>query len=271
MRRRSRSRRRGDGAALAGGVALAVASAAALGGLAYVYATQPAPVARDANLCGPGVPPAVTAVLLDVSDPLPAAARKEVATTLGDLVAELPAEGLLDVRALDPATPGGRPLATLCNPGDGAGSSALTANPALMRDRWAKRFHAPIEAALSRGLDGTAAPSSPIMSTIQAIALDRFAGKRLADARKRLVVVSDMVENAPGYRQRADNLSFARFAALPAHRDLRADLAGADVTLLYVQRANGFDTGRHVAFWADWFRDSGGRLAEARKLQGLAR
>jgi len=271
MRSRSRSRRRGDGGALAVGIGLAAAALAALGGLAYVYAVQPAPVARDASLCGPGAPPAVTAVLLDVSDPLPTAARKEVATYLGDLVAALPAEGLLDVRALDPAAPGGRPLARLCNPGDGVGASALVANPALMRDRWAKRFQAPVERALAQGLDGGEAASSPIMATIQSIALDLFAGRRVASSDKRLVVVSDMVENAPGYRQRADNLSFARFAAMPAHRDLRTDLAGAQVTLLYVQRANGFDTGRHVTFWAEWIRDSGGRLAEARKLQGLAR
>ena len=213
----------------------------------------------------------MTAVLLDVSDPLPAAARKEVATYLGDLVAELPRDGLLDVRALDPGERGGRPLARLCNPGDGAGASALTANPALMRARWDKGFHAPVEAALEKGLDGAAAASSPIMATVQSMALDLFDGRRMAGSRKRLVIVSDMVENAPGYRQRADNLSFARFRALPAYRDLRADLAGAEVSVLYVQRANGIDTGRHIAFWDAWIRDAGGRLAEARKLEGLSR
>lgn len=271
MARRRRSRRRRDGGALVAGIALGAAALAAFGGLAYVYAVQPAPVARDASLCGPGIPPEVVAVLLDVSDPLPAAARKEVATYLEDLVSALPAEGLLDVRALDPSARGGRGLARLCNPGDGAGAGTLTANPAMLRARWQGGFRAPVEKALAEGLAGDPAATSPIMATVQAIALDMFHGGRRAGSRKRLVIVSDMVENAPGYRQRAGALSFADFARTEAARDLRTDLAGADVTVLYVQRANGFDTGRHIAFWADWFRDSGGRLAEARKLQGLTR
>lgn len=275
MRRLARSRRRGGGrhgGALAAGIALAALSAAALGGLAYVYAVSPGPVARDpATLCGPGQPPSVTAVLLDVSDPLPQAARKEVTTYLADLVDALPVEGLLDVRTLDPAVTGGREVARMCNPGDGTGASALTGNPALMRDRWRRRFQGPVDDALARGLAGSDAASSPIMATIQGIALDLFTGERARASRKSLVIVSDMVENDRGYRQRAGNLSFAVFAATPAHRDLRTDLSGADVTVLYVQRANGFDTGRHIAFWDAWFRDSGGRLAEARKLQGIAR
>ncbi len=129
---RRRRRRGGGGEALkvALGIVLALAAFGALGAIFWLRETAARPPALDAEtLCPLDGPRAVTVVLLDGSDALPDAGQRQVTTALLDLAETLPDHGLLELRLLDPADPGGRLLFHRCNPGTGAGLSEWTANP----------------------------------------------------------------------------------------------------------------------------------------------
>lgn len=279
MARQRRSRRGsrrggagGDGWKIALGAVLALIAFGGLGAVAWFSATVAPPPTLDAEtLCPAGGPAAVTVVLLDVSDDLPEPARLQVRTRLLDLADAMPTHGLLELRVLSPDDAAGRVLFSRCNPGTGEGLSSLTANPEAVRRTWDEGFRQPLTALLEAGLPAAPADTSPIMRAIQRAALDHFDGQAAAAREKRLVVVSDMLENTPAYSQYAGDLTFTRFAATPAFQDLRTDLAGAAVTVLYVQRRPGaapFDTGAHIAFWNTWVETMRGRLVEAVKLQG---
>lgn len=276
QRRSRRSSRRGgagsDGWKIALGAVLALIAFGGLGAVAWFSATVAPPPTLDAEtLCPADGPAAVTVVLLDVSDDLPEPARLQVRTRLLDLADAMPTHGLLELRVLSPDDAAGRVLFSRCNPGTGEGLSSLTANPEAVRRTWDEGFRQPLTRLLEAGLPAAPADTSPIMRAIQRAALDHFDGRAAATREKRLVVVSDMIENTPAYSQYAGDLSFQRFAATPAFQDLRTDLAGADVTVLYVQRRPGgapFDTGAHIAFWNTWVETMRGRLVEAVKLQG---
>ena len=271
-RRRRRAGASGDRALAIGGVALGLLALAILGGVGWVFATAERPPQLDrATFCPTTGPRAVTAILLDASDALPEIARKEVTTMLVDAAEKTPTYGLLEVRVLDPVSPGGRILFSRCNPGSGEGLSEFTANPAMARKRWMESFRQPLETALRGGLDPEAATTSPLMATIQAIAVDRFAGESVANAPKSLVIVSDMIEHGPDYSQYQGDLSFSRYKASKAYRKVRTDLKGAEVTIDYVQRqtARPIDSADHIRFWNEWVQDNNGRLVGATKLQGL--
>ena len=76
--------------------------------------------------------------------------------------------------ALDPKFPSGRNLLRLCNPGDGRGLSEFNANPALAKKRWREKFREPLNYALGDGFQLQDTATSPILATLQGIALERF-------------------------------------------------------------------------------------------------
>jgi hypothetical protein len=204
-----------------------------------------------------------TVVLLDTSDQWPEITREEVRKRLEKLAADVPYYGLLELRLLDPDTPGGRIMFSKCNPGNGINESEITANPTLMRKKWKEQFLTPLQGALDRTLLQSETNASPILSTAQRIAVDRFVDDRPGH----LVLISDMIEHTPDYSQYKGDLSYEHYKQSVAYKKQHTNLRGADVTILYVQRLR-IDSGKHIEFWRDWVKDNNGSAKEFEKLQG---
>jgi hypothetical protein len=254
------------------GGALAALALGVLAAGAYVYATAARPPALDhSSLCPVDGPRSITVVLLDSTDDIQDIARREVKSALLDMAETLPAYGLLEMRLLDPTSPGGKSIFARCNPGDGSGLSEYTANPRLAKKRWMEGFRQPLEEALDAGFHPAPGKTSPIMETVQRIAVDRFTGRLADDIPKSLVLVSDMLEHEGDYSQYSGDFSYARYKASRAYRKVQTDLHGAEVTIYYIQRttARPINSVEHIRFWADWIRDNKGRLKQANKLQGV--
>jgi hypothetical protein len=271
-RPRPRSRRAGDGAKLFAAAALSLVALGAAGVGVYVWATAARPPARDQRtFCPLDGPAAITVMLIDSSDPLPPATREEVTKRLSDIADDLPDYAALDVRLLDPSQRTGRQVFSMCNPGDGRGLSEFTGNPTLAKRRWKERFREPLDLALNNSLQPQRSDTSPLLATLQGIALDRFTGKAVADIPKNLVIVSDMLEYEKEYSQYPPrDLSYQRFKATPLYLKLRTDLGGAKVQIFYVQRFTRppIDSAAHIRFWIDWVQDNRGQFKGATKLQG---
>lgn len=270
LRRRSSSP--GDLSKHALGGALAVLALAVLAAGAYVYATVARPPTLDkASLCPVDGPHSIAVVLLDSTDEIPDVAKMEIRTLLVDIAETLPDYRLLDIRLLDPKLPGGRSIFAKCNPGDGSGLSEYTANPRLAKQRWLEGFRDPLDAALEAGFRPAPGKTSPIMETIQRIAVERFTGRAAEEVPKSLTVISDMLEHGPDYSQYTGDLTYARFKNSRAYKKVQTDLHGADVLIYYIQRKTGkpINSADHIKFWADWIHDNNGRLKQASKLQGV--
>jgi len=253
--------RRGDLAKLIGAIILAVISVSAVALGAYFWFTANRPPARDQRtFCPLDGPSAITVMLLDTSDPLPTPTKEDAIKRLTDKADTLPDYALLDIRILDPAHPAGRQVFALCNPGDGRGLNEFTGNPSIAKKRWRERFREPLDKALNVSMQPQPSATSPILSTLQGIALERFSGAAAVKIEKSLVIVSDMIENEKDYSQYQGDLSYQRFKGTPAYLKLRTDLNGAHVHILYVQRF----TKRQInptllmQFWSDWVGDNRG-------------
>lgn len=275
MARSSRSRRRRGGGSEstkhAVGIALIVATMAMFAGGAYVIFTKKSsPKLDKVTNCPVDGPTATTVILLDASDVLPDVTRRELKTFLTDAALEVPAYGMLEIRLLDPASPSGSAIFSKCNLGDGSGLSEIDNNPASVRKKWRESFVLPLERSLEGALNPTSSDRSPILSTLQSIAVDRFSGNRAASMPKSLIVVSDLIEHGPGYSQYSDSLSFEAFRKTDVYKRVRTDLQGAEVKFRYIQRITRkpINSADHIRFWTDWVKDSNGRFIEARKLQG---
>jgi hypothetical protein len=254
------------------GGALALLAFGILSAGAYVYTTTARPPTLDrASLCPVEGARSVTVILLDSTDEIPDIAKREVRTVLVDMAERMPIHGLLEIRLLDPKVAGGRLVFSRCNPGDGSGLSEYTANPRLAHKRWMDGFREPLDEALASGFEPAPGKTSPIMETVQRIAVERFTGRSSEPIPKSLVLISDMLEHEADYSQYSGDLSYGRFKASRAYQKVQTDLHGAEVEIYYIQRhsARPINSVDHIRFWADWIRDNKGRLKQANKLQGV--
>jgi hypothetical protein len=256
-----------------GGILLLLLTIGIGGIFAYFYFSTTPPPALDAlTLCPVSGPQGITVVLVDTSDDLPETTRREVLVVLEDMIAALPPFYKLDIRVLDIAGVRSRSLFSKCNPGNGTGLSEWTANPQIARMHWKEDFREPAAKAVRNSIASAKATSSPIMAAIQDISIDQFSSAAAANAKKTLVVISDMIEFTRDYSQYSRDLTFQRYRQSPAYLKFRTKLHDATVNIFYVNRQQKgqpvVDGKALMQFWQEWIVDSSGQFGSAKWLQG---
>ena len=210
-----------------------------------------------------------TAVLIDATDSLSATQAKAIREEVEDLRSRLALYEWVGVFVLSednlllPV-----PEIQKCNPG--SEPNPIYENPDVVRRRFEEEFRGPIDDAIDR-LVKTTRPSStsPILEMIRAVALDRnYVGTRS----RRLIVVSDMLQNVSQYSHYRDRAPFQTWRNTDYAREfLQVSLLGVDVEILYLRRID--ETSRHlqnrghVKFWEDYFAAVGATVTILKPLR----
>lgn len=155
-----------------------------------------------------------------------------------------------------------QPTLMTCNPGTGANLSSATNNLRKLMENWQESFNVPITGSID-GLAGvTSSTSSPIMEMLKFVGLRTFS--RSTSPEKRLILVSDMVENTASYSQYRDRkLDFESLSQTPYFREMRPQLTDVFINLVYIERPelSSIQGGEHIAkFWQPFVRRSGGQI-----------
>lgn len=195
-----------------------------------------------------------TAVLIDATDSLSATQVKTIREEMGALRERLTLHEWVGIFVLDEdnlVLP--QPEVALCYPGDASTANPLYENPRQIRRRFEQKFRAPIEAAVERLAALPPKRTSPILEMIRAVALDRNFD---STKERRLIVVSDLLQNVPDYSHYRANADFEQWRETPYAREfLQLSLLEVDVDILYLKRIDTqpLQTRGHVAFWEDYF------------------
>lgn len=139
-------------------------------------------------------------------------------------------------------------------------------NPAMAAAACESLFARPLRDAIEAA--GTATPShrSPILEAIRELSVQpEFVG---SSGRKRLIVVSDLEENVPGLSLYRGVPSFARFRSAPLFRQLKSNLHGVPVDVLYLPRGVvGASLSPAITdFWREFFNECGVPSVSFRRL-----
>lgn len=244
------------------GIVLILGALSALVAMAGAAVSLRPPPTDPDTLCRTDAPVAAhTFILIDGTDRLEPRHRRRVRAAVAQERARLAPYERLTIAALRadrPQEP--RLLFSLCNPGDGRDANPWFQNTRRAQARWDEAFGAELDAAVRRASGGRAGAASPIAAGVRAAAADPDFAADIP--RRRLVLVSDLLEHAPnGFSLYADRADFTAFRAAG---NAVPDLGGVSVRVVMLDRPD--DAARQAParadFWPAFFADSDAQAVE---------
>jgi hypothetical protein len=201
---RRRIRRRYSG--LASGLLRGAAGLAVVGGIACAaWYSQPEP--RDEEtLClkipsGSAFAVSETAhhiLIVDKTDKWSSPQGSRLRNVVGHLRNELNINERLSIFVFsDTVAPGFPPKFSLCNPGRGSDTTFWTSNPRRWEKKFTEKFGKPLDDIVNELTAATEGPHSPILEVLIDITNREELNK--GDIRRRIVFVSDMLQNSDAY------------------------------------------------------------------------
>jgi hypothetical protein len=208
---------------------------------------------------------------VDVTDLMNTAQRQDFMNQLATLKNSIPRYGKLIVAKVD-ATAASllTPVIVRCNPGTAADVSEATGNPAAVQRKWNGGFDKPLQDAFEQIAKASGAEQSPILESIQSVALTEFQKPSAEGKPKRLIVASDLIQNTEGASFYKGVPDVAAFTSSPEFRKTRTDLRGVNVELWMLERPDAAATQpRALAdLWDRIVRAEGGELARIYNVSG---
>lgn len=269
-KRPSRNRKKGNTSAIVTGTFALLVSAGLLAGIGIFAYQAYSRTKLDDALCPVTGPVAVTALLLDTTDPITNKTLTDARNKFEDVMAQTTIGELVAIYGLT-ESPG--ELVTMfegCNPGDGSTVDQWTSNPKLQQKKWEDAFGKPLDEISRKLPEGKVGNQSPIMAAIQSIKLKVFDRHKRPDTPRSLIVMSDMIEHTDLYSQYKSDLDIATYKNSPASADYRTSLKNIDLTIWYIDRGiKKFDGRQLIDFWAEWVVDNEGASMKMFRLEGL--
>lgn len=271
MARRRRRKSGNSAGPIIAAALLGVLSLLIVGGFIYLKVKASSnPEIDKASLCPVDGPKEITAVLLDVTDPISKATALDLRNQFQAVVAAVPVGGLVQVYTLTENEGELKRTFSGCNPGSGETVDEWTNNPTIAQKRWEDGFQKPLDEIAERLDKGEAAKQSPIMAGIQNINLEVFGTPQNREIPKHLVVASDMIEHTAAFSMYRDGVEYARFEKSPARDRFRTSLAGISFRILGFQRPDlNFGAEQLAEFWKTWVVNNNGDAYRFTRLEGI--
>lgn len=239
-------------------------------GFAFWRVTSDRKALDDTTLCPPD-PVSLTVLLVDVTDPMTIPQRQDFMNQLAKLKNSIPRYGKLVVVKVDSTEANLlAPVIVRCNPGTAADVSDLTGNPAALQRRWQTEFEEPLQTAFEQLAQTSGADRSPILESIQSVALTELQRPGMESKPRRLVLVSDLLQHTKDislYRSVPDAAQLLRSTAF---RRVRTDLRGIDVELWMLERGDAAATQpRALAdLWDQMLSEQGANVVRVYNVSG---
>jgi hypothetical protein len=250
-------------------IALVLLAVGAIGAVYFSVKSQQREL-DEVTLCPPDAE-SLTVLLVDVTDPMNLPQRQDFLNQLERLRNSIPRYGKLSIVKVDAAS--SRlltPVIERCNPGTAADLDDYTGNPKALQEKWERGFRDPLDQAFARLSTASGAPRSPILESIQSVALTEFQKAQAQDKPRRLIVASDLLQNTERISFYGSLPDARSILASDAFRAARTDLRGVSVELWMLQRLDGKQTQPRALpeLWDILVREQGGTVARAYVVSG---
>ncbi len=211
----------------------------------------------------------VTAIIVDATDPFNAIQKLGVVNLLDELISEIPRYGALAIYAVSTdESIRSSPVFFRCNPGRGQDIDPIFENPEMVEKQWKEGFRGPLEQEMKKNMESGSANSSPILESIQWVALQQFKREKSAHVVNRLVVISDFIHHTTDYSHYRNRPDFKGFESSNYYKKTRVKLRGSNVALWFVRRNTRVSIESLKKFWQDYLRAQGADEVSVNDLAG---
>jgi hypothetical protein len=163
-----------------------------------------------------------------------------------------------------------RPIVRVCNPGNEGDVNQLVESSMRVARQWKTSFNKPIQEMMKRVLQPTSSKTSPIIETIQAVAVSEFGPKKMSKTKKELIVVSDLLQHSADISHYSGKPNEDKFVKSSVFNKLRVDLRDVDVDFLYLFRETqkSIQGDKHLRFWIRLIEEQGGSVRRIYSVSG---
>lgn len=201
----------------------------------------------------------VTAVLVDVTDPLDPTQSAALRNAMLKIRDATPKFGRLEIYALGPVQVRTlTPIFAACSPGSGEDvDSSLYGNPELADRIWKQRFGDKVAEVVNRLGELAPQANSPILEGVKSVSVTAFGNPLARNAKtKKFILISDLIQNSAQLSMYHGVPDFDAFRHSPYFQETRPALRGADVELVPIEReaASKVQDTRWRDFWISYFQ-----------------
>lgn len=226
--------------------------------------------ALDENLC-PTTPSSITVLLVDVTDPLTVAQRQDFQNQLVRLRNSIPRYGKLIVAKVDStATNLLEPVIVRCNPGTASDVNEWTGDPGGVQERHREGFEEPLDRVFAGLSRASGSDRSPIFESVQSVALTELLTPDAVEHPRRLVIVSDLLQNTDSLTFYSGLPDAETFLESPAFRRVRSDLREVEVEIWMLERSDAPRTQPRalIDLWDTAIAEQGGTVVRVYNVSG---
>lgn len=211
----------------------------------------------------------VTAILLDLTDPLSSTQQKRLSVILEREFSSSDTDTMISLGVVseDPAKWGAQ--FTKCKPETGETANALYENPTIIAQRYAREFVQPVHATLTSMLTGKAENRSPIMEALQSL-ISQTPSFTSVRGQRKIIIVSDMLQNS-GTLSFYSGHGWDYFAKNNGVARLAGNLSGVTVKIIRIPRSGHNIPSNDITegFWSRYFDKQGSRPPTVTSLGDL--
>ena len=255
-----------QGLVITAAIMLTIVAIAAVSTLVWIISRgSPYDGVDTKTFCREGRTLPITIVLVDATDQLEPAQMTRLVGELNSLKESQPRFGHLVLYVVDGNNPSGvgEPLASVCNPGKPEDADKFMENARIIGNKYSKLFDVPFEEALATLAKQNPADKSPIIEAIETATVSTFGAYADGQGEKRVIVISDMLQNRDQVSFYKKVPTFSDFEASDTFRMHRPFLKGVDVKVWEVNRPGKRNNPTRVevaAFWKNYFESVGAKI-----------
>lgn len=258
--RLSRAAKRTQSRQIVLGMLILIVVGLVLGGVSYWWVNREPPLTEA--LCPHSDPVGHVVLLVDKTDPLTFIQREAFDTFLKNFVDKTVQPGyLVSIFALgENYQDTAKPIFEMCNPGTGEDKSKWTNNRKKLHAQYENRFYRPMLQLATQLQTLTPGKASPIFEMLQLVSTNAFDKHPDIEGDRRLVIVSDMMQNTNEYSMYSAVPDYAAFSKTTYARQTHVRLSGIKIEIQYLINAQNIPYKDHIVFWEKYFQSAGGRL-----------
>jgi hypothetical protein len=224
----------------------------------------------DEDAC-PSKVDAVTVLLVDVTDQMNTPQRQDFRNQLEKLLRQIDRYEKLVVVKVDPVGDSLLvPIITRCNPGSARDVTEIDGNPAKLERQHQEQFIEPMTTAFEGLAVASGAARSPVLESVQSVALSEFQKSDLDGGERRLILASDLLQHTDRvnfYEGLPDPKAFLKSQNF---QRVSTDLKGVEVELWMLQRDDSKQTQPNALheFWEYIINAQGGKVTRVYRVSG---